>query len=403
MVIGGGIAGLWSAALLARRGYQVLLIDRGPLGGGQTVASQGILHGGIKYTLGGAATAAAKAIADMPGRWHAAMTSASSADLDLSAVRSLSPAQYLWTTGSLFSRVTARVAATAIRTAVRRVEPAQACEGLHRATGIDIHRVDEPVIEPRSLIAALCDIIVQAGGVISQGEPRVKTELNLRTVELNDATVSFSTVVLAAGNGNQQLLDQIAPAQPTPAMQRRPLHMVMLRSTTGAPLPALYGHCIAALSDKPRLTITTQTDASERTAWYVGGNIAETGVDRSPADQIAAARREVAECLPWLDLTAAQWATLRIDRAEGCTPGGQRPDQPVVLPVGGLETTALAVWPTKLVFAPLVGDRVVEWVTKNCVPASGNAGAGGLDALRGRWPLPPIAALPWDREETQWT
>lgn len=403
VVIGGGVAGLWSAAVLAQRGLGVMLIERGSLGGGQTVASQGILHGGIKYTLGGAATAAAKAVADMPARWQAAMTGAATANLDLSAVRSLSPAQYLWTTGSLFSRVTAKVAATAIRTAVRRVEPAQACEGLREATGIDVHRVDEPIIEPRSLVAALRDRIVEAGGVVCGGEPRVKTEPNLRTVRVNETTVSFSTVVLAAGNGSQQLLAQLVPTQGTPVMQRRPLHMVMVRSTAQVRLPELYGHCIAALSDKPRLTITTQVDAQGRTVWYVGGNIAETGVDRSPAEQIAATQEEIAQCLPWISTAHAEWATLRIDRAEGCTPSGQRPDQPVVAPVQGAEAFALAVWPTKLVFAPLVGDRVAEWVTKHRAPSTAQPGAAGLEALRGCLPIPSVAALPWDREETLWT
>lgn len=389
--------------MLAQNRFRVLLIERDSLGAAQTVASQGILHGGIKYTLSGAATAAAKAVADMPARWHAAMSNAPGADLDLRAVHTLCPAQYLWTTGSLFSRITAKVAATAIRTAVRRIDPAQACEGLRRASGVDIHQVDEPVIEPRSLVKALYDRFIAAGGVAIKGEPRLSTASNLRELSIGGVTVSFSTVVFAAGSGNEQLLAQLAPSAAAPSMQRRPLHMVFARSAPGARLPELYGHCIAALSDKPRITVTTQTDTDGRITWYIGGNIAETGVDRSPAQQIAAAKQEVADCLPWLNLEGTQWSTLRIDRAEGLTPDGHRPDHPVIAPVQGSESIALAVWPTKLVFAPLVGDKVIEWVKLHTAPSTPQAGSSGHESLAAQLPTPPIAPLPWNREDLQWS
>ena len=40
-IIGGGIAGLWLNARLRQAGYQSLLVERGALGGGQSVKSQG--------------------------------------------------------------------------------------------------------------------------------------------------------------------------------------------------------------------------------------------------------------------------------------------------------------------------------------------------------------------------
>ena len=52
-IIGGGVAGLWLNARLRKAGYHTVLIERGALGGGQSVKSQGIIHGGIKYALGG--------------------------------------------------------------------------------------------------------------------------------------------------------------------------------------------------------------------------------------------------------------------------------------------------------------------------------------------------------------
>ena len=71
-------------------------------------------------------------------------------------------------------------------------------------------------------------------------------------------------------------------------MQTRPLHMVMLKGN----LPEVYGHCVAGLSDKPRVTIGWQRAADGQGVWYVGGQIAESGVARSRDEQIAAAVKD---------------------------------------------------------------------------------------------------------------
>lgn len=400
-MIGGGVAGLWSASVLAKRGYSVLLIERNSLGSGQTIASQGILHGGIKYTLSGAATAAAKAVAGMPERWHAAMTHAPSADLDLRAVKTLCSAQYLWTTGSFFSRMTAKVAAKAIRTQVRAVEPENACEGLRGAVGetanghrVDVHQVDEPVIDPYSLLVSLRDEFVRSGGVIRIGNPTISVTSDTRSVSIDGATVRFSTLVLAAGAQNGQLASLLPDP---PRMQRRPLHMALARG----PLPEIFGHCVAAMSDKPRVTITTQRDSAGRNVWYIGGRIAEEGVDRSPDAQIAAVKEEIRACLPWVRTNATEWATLRIDRAEGLTADNTRPDVPVVNESVHLGAPIITLWPTKLVFAPLVADRVLNSIMRSLGSPSTT---DGLAQLRSESSIDtPIASLPWESPEVKWS
>ncbi|CAM5402359.1 hypothetical protein SSTU70S_03680 [Stutzerimonas stutzeri] len=60
LIVGGGVAGLWLNARLRRLGFATLLVDKGALGGGQSVKSQGIIHGGTKYALHGALTGASK-------------------------------------------------------------------------------------------------------------------------------------------------------------------------------------------------------------------------------------------------------------------------------------------------------------------------------------------------------
>ena len=51
LIVGGGIAGLWLNARLRRAGYATVLVESASLGGGQSVKSQGIIHGGAKYAL----------------------------------------------------------------------------------------------------------------------------------------------------------------------------------------------------------------------------------------------------------------------------------------------------------------------------------------------------------------
>jgi len=72
------------------------------LGAGQTIASQGILHGGLKYSLSGLLEPSSRAVADMPARWNASLRGQTAPDLR--DVRVLSPCCYLWRTQSLRSR-----------------------------------------------------------------------------------------------------------------------------------------------------------------------------------------------------------------------------------------------------------------------------------------------------------
>src|SRR3990167_5492045 len=123
LIVGGGIAGLWLNARLRRQGFATLLVENARLGGGQSVKSQGIIHGGAKYALHGALTGASEAIADMPRRWREAL--AGSGELDLAGVRLLSDAHYLWSPGSLAGNITSFFASKAVRGRVDQVKGEQ--------------------------------------------------------------------------------------------------------------------------------------------------------------------------------------------------------------------------------------------------------------------------------------
>src|SRR5437868_14810065 len=103
LIFGGGVAGLWVLDELRRRGYGALLLEAGALGRGQTVASQGIIHGGLKYMFDGHVTTSVKAIAEMPVIWRECLAGKREPNLSETAVRS--DCCYLWGTGSIKSRV----------------------------------------------------------------------------------------------------------------------------------------------------------------------------------------------------------------------------------------------------------------------------------------------------------
>src|SRR5712691_8514521 len=88
IVCGGGIAGLWLGNTLKRARYNVILIEKEKLGAGQTLASQGMIHGGQKYVLQGVMTPHAAAASKMPQRWQAGFEGRG--EVDLTGVRFLS-------------------------------------------------------------------------------------------------------------------------------------------------------------------------------------------------------------------------------------------------------------------------------------------------------------------------
>lgn len=405
LILGGGVAGLWTLARLKRDGFACLLLEPHALGAGQTVASQGIIHGGLKYALDGQVGSAASAIAAMPEAWRACLRGDAGAAADLRGVPVLSEHYVYWTSPGVMSRIAGAGASRVMRTAVERLtgddRPAllrDAPAGLH---GVDVYRVGEIVLDARALVARLAEIgrgcVVHGALAPPAGAWREGAPLRLRCRDGRDLEVRPSAVVLAAGAGNEGLLPRFgfeAGGSPVRA-QRRPLHMVMLRGAPGA----FFGHCVGT-SSSPRLTITSGATADTRECvWYIGGQIAESGVDRAPPEQIAAAGRELAECMAWVRLPeGARWATLRIDRAEGVPASsgllpGLRPDAPVVARIG----RAVAAWPTKLAFAPLLADGVAR-----------ELGAAGVSpradgALNPALPAPPLAPHPWDAEGVRWT
>ena len=374
-IIGGGISGLWLLNVLARRGFGVLLLEQGGLGQAQTFASQGMIHGGIKYALGGFTTAASESIANMPDTWRQCL--AGTGPLPLPAVNILSPAYYLFSDGSLGSKVTAFFGSKSVRGRVTALAAADyppvfadpAFKG-------SVYKLQDMVLDTTALVAAL------AKNYAAHIYQSTATLLRSKTgkiigIDTGSGIVTADCYILAAGAGNAALLAD-DPGQ-TITMQRRPLQQVMLKGK----LPQVFAHGVSLrTAAKPRLTITTHPCSDGDSVWYLGGQLAEDGVNRSAAAQIDAARRELEQLFPWIDTSSATWATLFVDRAEPAN-NLQRPDMPFCQQQGN----AIVCWPTKLTLTPMLADMACA-----CI----NFEADGRAAPALELPRAILGRTPWD-------
>jgi glycerol-3-phosphate dehydrogenase len=378
LIVGGGIAGLWLNARLRRQGFATLLVENASLGGEQSVKSQGIIHGGAKYALHGALTGASEAIADMPRRWREAL--AGSGELDLSGVRLLSDAHYLWSPGSLAGNITSFFASKAVRGRVDQVKGEQLPPALqHPKFKGKVYRLAELVLDVPSLIARLAELAGD-GLLAAESITPLHEQGQLVGLVIDGREIRAQRIVLSAGRGNAALLAALGLAQP--AQQLRPLHMVLVKGPT---LKPLYAHCLGG-GPKPRVTVTTHPAADGEWVWYLGGDLAEAdGVARDAAAQIKAAQQEIGALLPWVDLSSARWATLRVERAEPAQSGLVRPDNAFLAEQGQL----LVGWPTKLALAPDFADRVLAALDRDGIQPATHA---PLPAL----PRPAVARPAWE-------
>jgi glycerol-3-phosphate dehydrogenase len=388
LIFGGGAGGLWLLDQLTRRGDRVALLEAGQLGQGQTVASQGIIHGGLKYTLQGLLTSAAREIRDMPVIWRQCLNGLRTPDLRGTQVRSESC--YLWRSETLRSRLGMIGARVGLHVAPHELPRDERPAVLAGCPGT-VACLDEQVISPASFLADLerqhrgrmLSIDARDGLQIAKSVGGTVESVTLCHPEIN-ATLRIvpRQIVLTAGAGNDGLRVQCGLAGGK--MQRRALHMVMARGN----LPILHGHCVDGA--RTRVTITSDRDRAGRTVWQLGGQIAEEGVACDEFTLVQRAQKEITEVLPGIDLSAVEWAAYRVDRAELASPRGSRPDTATLLHEGNVITA----WPTKLALAPQLARMITE-----CLPVAraSNSAEFQLPNELADWPRPDVALPPWER------
>lgn len=383
VIFGGGAAGLWLLDDLTRRGWNAVLLEAHALGTGQTVAAQGIIHGGLKYTLQGLLTKSATSIREMPAIWRECLDG--QREPNLSAVRRRSDECFVWRTDSLSSRLGMLGAQFGLRVAPQSVAAEDRPEILRGCPGT-VARLPEQVISTVSLIEVLATrnrerlLKVNPAQVTFQcREPGEVTTILHEDLELRPRAVVFT-----AGAGNAMLRRSVGLT--VEAMQRRPLHMAMLR---GERLPMFQGHCVDGA--KTRVTISSEADSSGRIVWQVGGQIAEDGVAWDEQTLLTRARGELRTVLPNIDLSSVEWSAYRVDRAEGIVSGGKRPESVQIRREGN----CLTAWPTKLALVPQLVTEIVGQVF-NLPRSQSSITRGQVENLPHDWPRPTVALAPWE-------
>jgi len=395
-VIGGGVAGLWLMNRLLGEGYDCALFENKALGSEQTIASQGMIHGGIKYTLGGALSKASESIADMPDYWQRCLHG--EGDVDLQTAKILSDHFYFWSSDNAASKMTTFLASKAVRGRVEKLgrENFPAVLNNSQFSG-DVYQLRDIVLDVPSVVESLNQNLKGRSYLIKdqegswQQDEKGNAELVI-TKNQETIIVRAKRFILTAGKGNQDIMRELGVE--SPPMQLRPLHQVWVKHR----LPYhVFGHCLGTDST-PRLSISTHPCSDGSLVWYLGGSIAEDGVKQSADDVITAAKKEIAALFPWLDFSDAQWHALRVERAEAKQRKFLRPDKAFIKAAPKLNNVLVA-WPTKLTLAPNLANEALTLLKKHKILADKESVAqlNKTSKLLQVLPQPPIAIPHWDK------
>ena len=357
IIIGGGIVGLWALNQLSKLGYQCVLIEKNQLGCSQSGYSQGIIHGGIKYSLTGSLTKATTSIKDMPSLWQQCLQG--QGPIDLTSVKVLSSAHYLWSPQTITGKIAQFLARKSLQGETSLLSPPDYPPIFqHQQFKGSLVAVKETVLDVPSLLQQLA---IPHQSRIIQGHATIKDHM----VEVaHNQLYKFvgKKIILTAGAGNEALCANLPDA---PSMQRRPLHMVTIKLPQLTPT---FAHCLGA-NQLPRLTITSHQQSSGEWIWYLGGQLAEMGIARDQAQQLQTAREELQQLFPWFNWQQATGDSFLIDRAEIKQASGKRPDLPFV----GKAGHCIVSWPTKLAFTPLAVEEIIKQLElENIKPSSEN-------------------------------
>ncbi len=393
LIFGGGIAGLWILNRLRNEGYDALLLEKNRLGAGQTIASQGMIHGGIKYALNGSLNSASEAIADMPDHWQSCL--AGKGDVDLRGTNVLSEHYYMWPRNSLRSRFNAFLGSKALRGKVNTVPEKNYPAFFQSHIKGPLYELKDIVLDVPSLINCLSktyqtDIRIFHPSDWLSVEKSPEGGFKSLTFEQKGKTwcIKARQLIVTGGEGSKDLLSKIIDGVNLPEdmhMQLRPLQMTIIKHQHPHPI---HVHCVAdQLTVTPEVTLTTHPCKDGSTAWYLGGELAESGANKPAAEHIRIAQSKIAALFPWCDFSQAQWHSFLINRAEARTKDGRRPE---TASIHQHKNIALC-WPSKLTLAPNLGQQVIDMLAQqNIRPGSyQNPDYSGLGC-------PGIAAAPWD-------
>lgn len=368
IIFGGGIAGLFIANRLRNAGYNLILIERDKLGGAQTLASQGMIHGGQKYATARVLSGHVPEMEKMPPRWKACFDG--KGEVDLTGVEFSSPNQIMFPAASVLSKATLRTAMETSNTPMTELQDQEIPDVLTRRP---VYRMQEQVLDTKSLVAALAKNL--AGRIVSGELEKLSPD---GCAVVSGIALKAEAIIFAAGIGNEAALKLLGVTGEH--TQRRPLRQVMVKPLA----QSIYGH---GTSDgiKPRVTITSHALNQNEYVWYLGGGVAEKGAKLSELEAIKFAKQEMADIFPNIDWGQKEWASHSVDRAESLDAQGWLPTGTCIQQFA----KNLLVWPAKMTLVPDLADKVFSWLQKS-------ANAPTRETAPPPLPAPEVGKYPWE-------
>ena len=391
VIFGGGVAGLWLLNRMQNEGYRPILFETEALGGRQTLSSQGIIHGGLKYALNGSLNKAAQSVANLPNRWRRCLNG--NGEVDLTGVELLNEHYYMWSHGSLRSKLKGYLGSKSLRGKVTNL-PKDSYPEFFSKSSVNgtLYQLPDFVLDTESLLKKLVSksperifSLKNCKYNFSPDESASKKRLEV-IIGNKKIVIDAELFIFCAGEGNTELISKANLS--SIKSQTRPLHMVYLRSPD---LPRIHVHCIGnSFNLNPSLTVTSHEAENGEIIWYLGGDIAESGIKRSKDEQIRTAEKLIMKTFPWFQMSGANWESFFINRAEADVQNNYRPDDAVVKS----EENILVAWPTKLTLVPSLADKVHTYIAE--LGMTPQRKEDTLNELQSVFNRPSLAKAYWD-------
>lgn len=374
-IIGGGIAGLWTANVLKQMGFNVILIEKNALGNYQTINSQGIIHGGVKYSLVGKISNATSNIAKMTEAWDLSFSNKILNRpnlIDLSSTKINSTCHDLCFPNSNFfklsSFVTSKVLSSKCKMINKNDDDYQKSLNDLGYNGI-VYRISEKVLDTKSLINNLSKNIKQNIIKLDSYEINYKdNKIKNITFEVNNQNYNITSklYIFTKGQNNQNIINF---SENLPKQQLRPLQMIYAKPEINI---NLFAHFISKenKNNKPFATITTHKNINNQNILYFGGQVAESEhIDTPKNIHIDNLKQQIKNIFPKVNLENWQWDTIKINRAEVSQEYNKMPDTSFAIK----QNNIILGWPTKLTFAPDFADKVIDIIKdSNIKPSNSN-------------------------------
>ena len=229
VVIGGGIAGVWTHSLLKKTGYSCCLLEKKSIGGEQSLVSQGIIHKGMKYLLGKFVPDIAGNLLPIAKLWDVAFSG--KGELDLSETEIYTEQQLIWQSQSLLSSFFTSplfdlAAKKIFQSQVQKLKPLEYPFWLEKNKAA--FWVKEKVINSHSLFK---NFYKQQKENYYQADEitEIKSSGDFISFKVGDVFLRAQKIILTAGMGNIALAKKFQIKQ---RIQLRPLKMLAVKFLT---------------------------------------------------------------------------------------------------------------------------------------------------------------------------